>query len=365
MQLNPVLRELFDSSPAAALNPQQLAGWRQQYPWYETATLAAALHAAAHEQADSAPLYAQAALITGNEPWLDILLKKARQGDVLCVNITENTVPVQESAIIAETTTEPVPVNIEPVSNTLEPVSASTLPEVETIDINSATPVDSQAGSFEEVPASDVLPVVNHEPSDIQEVIETQTEGALGIETINNQSISDLHLAVSVSESSSQAEVINHQSINNSALETTRPETPFQSEDANNQSINNQESIILLEPYHTIDYFASQGIRHITDEEPKDRLSKQLKSFTGWLKTMKKGPKSAEAETALTELENEKVERMAQQSVVDNRIVTETMAEVLVKQGRVGEAIGIYEKLSLQDNAKSAYFAARIADLKQ
>ena len=51
------------------------------------------------------------------------------------------------------------------------------------------------------------------------------------------------------------------------------------------------EPLIPIDPYHTVDYFASQGIKLVLEKDPKDKLGKQLKSFTQWLKHMKKvGP---------------------------------------------------------------------------
>jgi len=46
-------------------------------------------------------------------------------------------------------------------------------------------------------------------------------------------------------------------------------------------------------------------------------------------------------------------------------VVTEAMAEVWEKQGNAVKAQELYEKLSLLDPAKSAYFAAKIEHLKQ
>ena len=45
-------------------------------------------------------------------------------------------------------------------------------------------------------------------------------------------------------------------------------------------------------------------------------------------------------------------------------IVTEAMAEVLIKQGKFGKAILLYQKLSFLNPNKSAYFANKIEHLK-
>ncbi len=118
------------------------------------------------------------------------------------------------------------------------------------------------------------------------------------------------------------------------------------------------ESGLSFEPYHTVDYFASQGIRP-SKEEPKDALGKQLKSFTEWLKTMKKLPDAAAAISQA----DPKVDSLASRSVGDPHVVTEAMAEVWLKQGNKERAREIYEKLSLSDPSKKAYFAAKIDNL--
>jgi hypothetical protein len=45
-------------------------------------------------------------------------------------------------------------------------------------------------------------------------------------------------------------------------------------------------------------------------------------------------------------------------------VVTEAMAEVWLKQGNNGKALDIYNKLSLLNPSKKAYFAAKIENLK-
>jgi len=121
---------------------------------------------------------------------------------------------------------------------------------------------------------------------------------------------------------------------------------------------------LIFEPYHTVDYFASQGIKFREEEKPVDKFSLQLKSFTEWLKTMKKLPVAEMARSVETASEK-KVEQMAEHSLEDREIITEAMAEVWEKQGNREKAIEVYSKLSLLEPAKSPYFAAKIEILKK
>jgi hypothetical protein len=115
---------------------------------------------------------------------------------------------------------------------------------------------------------------------------------------------------------------------------------------------------MLFEPYHAVDYFASQGIKLNLAGMPQDKLEKQLKSFTQWLKTMKK----VNAEPAA--YADPVVEAQAVESNAGKEVVTEAMALVLEKQDKFDKALAIYEKLLLLHPEKGALFAARIEDLK-
>jgi len=122
------------------------------------------------------------------------------------------------------------------------------------------------------------------------------------------------------------------------------------------------EQAYIFEPYHTIDYFASQGIKLHLEENPTDQLGKQLKSFTEWLKTMRRLPQK-EREVMPDQVAEQTIQTIAAHSVVGREVVTETMAEVLAKQGMPERAKALYEKLSLLDPDKKAYFAAKIEQL--
>lgn len=125
----------------------------------------------------------------------------------------------------------------------------------------------------------------------------------------------------------------------------------------------NQETELKIEPLYTVDYFASQGIKHITEQVPADKFGKQLRSFTEWLKTMKRLPTEESAE--INETDEKKIKADAEDSNETKEVLTEAMAEVLVKQGKTHKAIEIFQKLSLQHPGKSPYFAALIEQLKK
>ena len=125
---------------------------------------------------------------------------------------------------------------------------------------------------------------------------------------------------------------------------------------------------MLFQPLYTSDYFASVGIKLSEDASSSDRLGKQLKSFTQWLKTMKKIDKHLSDPLLPAEIGSENVDTdikiLAEKSNTDEEIITEAMADVLVQQGRINKAVEVLKKLSLLNPSKSTYFAAKIEQLK-
>lgn len=108
---------------------------------------------------------------------------------------------------------------------------------------------------------------------------------------------------------------------------------------------------MLFEPFHTVDYFASQGIKIKEEEKPVDRFGQQLRSFTDWLKTMKRLPVTEQLAKNVSPALEEKVEQLAAHSLDEKEVVTEAMAAVWEKQGNLEKAREVYRKLSLLDPA--------------
>lgn len=125
---------------------------------------------------------------------------------------------------------------------------------------------------------------------------------------------------------------------------------------------NQNEDSLAFEPLHTVDYFASQGIKLREEDLTDDKLGQQVKSFTAWLKSMKRlhSDKTPGQDAVIEQI----IRTSAESSNTESDVLTEAMAEVLLKQNKVEKAIEMYEKLKLSNPSKSAYFAAKIESLK-
>lgn len=159
----------------------------------------------------------------------------------------------------------------------------------------------------------------------------------------------------------------------------------------------NERSENLIPPIYTEDYFLHQGM-HVSNDIPAG-MSKQggnlstqeeekslmvVMSFAEWLSFYKKKRQQEEEVVqdqrelktmwqkeklaAALEEENdeipENVFEMAVNSITkEENLVSESLAEVMVKQGRYDRAIDMYKKLSLRKPQKKAYFARKIEEI--
>ncbi len=188
-----------------------------------------------------------------------------------------------------------------------------------------------------------LLPVIDSEPDPASESAYSTTE--------------------QVTEDSELDEINNTDKVPDSDEKAMKPEPELRMPGLRIESNLPIPEKIGFEPLHTVDYFASQGIKLSVEEESKDQLSNRLKSFTEWLKSMKKiHPEKLSRE--LDEKMEMNIKTDAEQSNDLSEVLTETMAEVLQKQGLIEKALEVYEKLSLLNPSKSDYFAAKISALK-
>lgn len=166
---------------------------------------------------------------------------------------------------------------------------------------------------------------------------------------------------------------------------------------------------MLVQPVSAEDYFLQQGIHVSGDlpelkevlatpppeteqktvietEEDKEKALMVVMSFAEWLKhisskNLKEKEEEAEQKAlkamwqqqklaVAIEEESEEIPEQVFEMAVNSisrkeEWISESMAEVYVKQGKKEKAIEIYHKLSLQNPEKNAYFAAKIENLQK
>ena len=209
------------------------------------------------------------------------------------------------------------------------------------------------------------IDVVDEGPGDATTIVEEQNPEVTPDE-VTEVETSEEFIEEDVTEKQTDDEVGTIDSASTDAQMTQAIERVLkQEEDQVKEPVAEQNNnAIVFEPYHTIDYFASQGVKLSQDETGKDKFGKQLKSFTDWLKTMKRLP-ATEISKNIDATSESKVQHLAEDSVHQSDVVTEAMPEVWIKQGNKEKAIETYNKLGLLNPSKKAYFAALIDNLKR
>lgn len=158
---------------------------------------------------------------------------------------------------------------------------------------------------------------------------------------------------------------------------------------------------LTIQPASADDYFLQQGIhvsnelpevneiKHETDsitENENDKSLMVVMSFAEWLKHISsKNQKAKEEEAeqkalkamwqqqklaAAIEEESEEIPEQVFEMAVNSisrqdELVSESLADVYAKQGKKEKAIDMYQKLSLLNPEKNAYFAAKIEKLQK
>ena len=137
-----------------------------------------------------------------------------------------------------------------------------------------------------------------------------------------------------------------------------------------------EETTLTFQPLYTEDYFAYKKLKDPNSGEMMtEKGQAEMKSFTDWLKQLKdnfagKATKDWYHQQLHRIYEDdepevsERVEKMAMESItLNDDIVSETLAEIWVRQHQHGKAIAVYQKLSLLNPDKNAYVAQKIKEL--
>ncbi|HRH60588.1 MAG TPA: hypothetical protein PL045_08465 [Chitinophagaceae bacterium] len=325
-----VAKHINELLPADASYTDSLKKITEQYPYFATAQylLAKELHQSKNNNAEEQTQ--KAALFFTNPFWLQYLLNADDQEseetifaagiDEIKTNDDAATVAKEENAIQIEAT--------ENISETVEAAAMVSAPTEAAAD---------KPGAIEEL----ILPTNSISAENIsKEDYATGEADADDTEPYEN----------ALEESSFQNEKMSSM-LQHHAAALSQP------------SDANAELEITATPYHTIDYFASQGIKLEALVKGNDQLTSKVKRFTEWLKDMKRiSPTPHDLGT--DEETQHLVEEIAEHSNEAKEILTEAMAEVLHKQGKAQKAVELYQKLSFLNPAKSAYFAAKIQQIK-
>jgi hypothetical protein len=352
-----MLRHLFQKDSIAELGLTESSAMVRNYPYFavgrllHTEKLRALKHPALEKEIGFTALYFQ------NPLWLNYLLNdddEAMNPAVIPTSVEAATtafIPSPVQPVVVDQS-DPIPVADE---------ATQDIPIPETVLINeSASPIPVTAPADEAVTAYEASPIAaiaetvrtNAAPTDLQVVAPGAESG-----TMDQEKPAPVQEIEPAQEATPPA--FEPSPVESGTMDQQEPAPVQKTEPAQAA----QDAVPLaFEPFHTVDYFASQGIKLSLDAKPKDKLGMQMKSFTEWLKSMKKI--HPERPTMKDDPETDQhIRHIAADSLATGDVVTEAMAEVLEKQGKNDKAIELYRKLSLLNPDKSVYFATKIDHL--
>lgn len=353
-----VAKHINELLPADASYTDSLKKITEQYPYFATAQylLAKELHQSNNSGAEKQTQ--KAALFFTNPFWLQYLLNANDQEneETIFTPVTDEIKTNDEAATVDQ---EETITQIEATENINEPVETITEAKDEFSDANEAAVIEETTTISEvaEAPAAEQQTSAEAEEPAAMEETTSPTNNA-GAENISEQDYATGEADADDTEPDENAlEESSFQNEKMSSMLQQHAAALSQPADAN------AELEITATPYHTIDYFASQGIKLEALVKGNDQLTSKVKRFTDWLKDMKRISPTPQ-DLGTDEETQHLVEEIAEHSNEAKEILTEAMAEVLLKQGKGLKAVELYQKLSFLNPSKSAYFAAKIQQIK-
>ncbi len=323
------------------VSTEELEQITDQYPWFAKGQflLAAKMkqtnHALADEQLQKAAVYYHQPL------WFHFQFNQFSQQPAPSTSMQEASSTIHQENTVEQTEALPETADEQDANDTDALFNAEAMIEVEEIKEELNAPVTDAVLNAEAI----------IEVEEIKEELNAPvTDAVLDAEVlIEAQAIKEQEAFMNNAEIELNAEIMIEAA--DSKEEPTSP----------NAKAEKEEPVFTFEPFHTVDYFASQGIKLQEEKNHPDQLTQQVKSFTQWLRSMKKI--YVEEKKELDPNREQAVVNIATESNQPTEVITETMADVLIKQGKLSQAIDLYRKLSLLHPEKSVYFASRIKEL--
>ena len=367
-----LFKNIFDRDLLQEDSPEYIEELQAKYPWFALAHFYKLKNTGiGHKDYNK-----QAALTAQFFPNIYILNQRLHQKKISIQSEVAKIIPAHQEHEMEE----PQPV-IEPVTENI-PVTQeaeSIIPEVQEHENEEPQPVIEPVTENTPVTqeAETITPdVQEHENEESQPVMEPVTDNSYNTQEVEkkssymeeeikgNKNTDSQPVTEKVTENSSaKQEIENNENTELSSTESVLGKAAADFKKAVTDDGNSGPEAMLFEPLHATDYFASQGIKLSEELQSKDKLGKQMKSFTAWLKVMKKTP---EQQQGLHQVADEaQIQNLANKSNTEAEVLTESMADVYQQQGKKEKAREIYKKLSLINPDKSAYFAAKIENLNK
>ena len=380
-----MMEALFDSRSWQQLETESLKRMTLEYPYFPISQFMYAKKLKLEHHSAYSAQAAKTALFFNNPYWLNWQLNENAESPAHSKSFQSETSesdvaiqhhqppPIEQEESSAETGIESEPISQEHFEDVWEkPEEQVQEPQDEVIELNNAFQIGDEPTPEpqDEVTELDNAFKLVDEPATAESIAEEPVEA-----TIVQDEVTTFDNAFKAGDEPAVAEPIAEEPVASSIVEdvheevasnevTTSEGTPVQPETRPVlEPLASGEPLIPIEPLFATDYFASQGIKLTEVEESGDKLGKKLKSFTEWLKMMKRN-RPLESELSAGNVQDQKIQQIAETSNENRDVLTETMAEVLLLQGLKEKAIEVYHKLSLLNPQKSAYFAAKIEEIK-
>src|SRR5689334_21865386 len=347
--VNELVRSIVKKNTLAECSVSELQRLTTQYPYFGPVQFLLARKLKEENSSQYTKQSQKAILYFQDELWFDYVTSSRLNEVVFSKNNVEaEVIPVQPLMATEETTAE--------VAENIETVPGSSADDIAIVEEKIIEPIIRHA---EEVtaPAEEAAKVAesgedDEEPEPIAESVEVVEQRSEPVQpAIHEKAPVEYDDGSYSSQPEIKIEGVHEQ-----------PAEPMGSEDLNNEAeetpvntnlpplpglkiepFNPETAKLSVQPYHTVDYFASLGIQSKEEEKPKDRFGQQLKNFTEWLKTLKKVPEAAPGSApAATGPEDKKVSQMAAHSLDEKEVVTEATADVWQKHGNHEKAIDTY-----------------------